>query len=79
VGVKLGLSKGREEIRFESSMLREIFGPNRNEVIDEWRKLQTFNSLYSLPNIFNISLSKHHTMNMYWGVDIQLHTFLIWH
>ena len=34
-------------------MLRRIFGPNRNEVRGEWRKLhnEELDYLYSLPNI----------------------------
>jgi len=35
---------------FESRVLRRIFGPMRNEVTGEWRKLHIYN-LYSSPNI----------------------------
>jgi hypothetical protein len=46
----------REERRlrvFENRMLRRLFGPKRNEVTGEWRKLhnEEVNDLYSLPNI----------------------------
>jgi hypothetical protein len=38
---------------FENRMLRRIFGPKRDEVTGEWRKLpnEELNNLYSLPNI----------------------------
>jgi hypothetical protein len=46
----------REENRlrvFESRVLRRIFGPKRNEVTGEWRKLynEELHILYSSPNI----------------------------
>jgi len=38
---------------FENMVLRRIFGPRRDEVMGEWRKLhnEKLNDLYSLPNI----------------------------
>jgi predicted ATP-dependent Lon-type protease len=38
---------------FENRVLRRIFGPNSDEVIEEWRKLhnEVLNDLYSSPNI----------------------------
>jgi hypothetical protein len=38
---------------FENRVLRKVFGPKRNEVTGEWRKLhnEELNDLYSLPNI----------------------------
>jgi hypothetical protein len=46
----------REEHRlrvFENSALRRIYGPKRDEVMEEWRKLQNgeLHNLYSSPNI----------------------------
>jgi hypothetical protein len=46
----------REELRlrvFENMMLRKIFGPKRDQVTSEWRKIHNkeLNDLYSLPNI----------------------------
>ena len=39
---------------FENRVLRRIFGPKRDEVTEEWRKLhnEDLNDLYSSPNIF---------------------------
>jgi hypothetical protein len=38
---------------FENRVLRRVFGPKRDEVIGEWRKLhkKELNDLYFLPNI----------------------------
>ena len=49
--------KVREERRlrvFENRVLRRIFGPKRDEVTWEWRKLheEELNDLYSSPNFF---------------------------
>jgi hypothetical protein len=46
----------REERRlrvFENRVVRRVFGPKRDEVTGEWRKLhnEELNGLYSLPNI----------------------------
>ena len=40
---------------FESRVLRRIFGPKRNEVTREWRKLHNEepNDLYPSPSIFS--------------------------
>jgi hypothetical protein len=41
---------------FENRLLRRIFGPNRNEVTGEWRKLHSgeLHKLYSSPDIRQI-------------------------
>jgi len=49
----------REEHRirvFENRVLRRIFGPRRDVVIREWRKLynKELNELYSSPNIIRV-------------------------
>jgi hypothetical protein len=48
----------REEQRlrvFENRVLRRIFGPKRDEVTGEWRKLhkEELHDLYSSPSIIN--------------------------
>ena len=48
----------REERRlrvFESRVLRRVFGPKRDEVTREWRKLHNeLRDLYSVPNIVRV-------------------------
>jgi hypothetical protein len=53
----------REEHRlrvFENRLLRRIFGPKRNEVAGEWRKLRNeeLRDLYSSPSIIRIIKSR---------------------
>ena len=52
----------REECRlrvFENRVLRRVFGPKRDEVTGEWRKLhEELNDVYSLPNIVRVVKSR---------------------
>jgi hypothetical protein len=53
----------KEEYRlrvFENRVLRRIFGPKREEVTGDWRKMhnEELHNLYSLPNIIRIIKSK---------------------
>ena len=53
----------REERRlrvFENRVLRRVFGPKRDEVTGEWRKLhkEELNELYSLTNIVRVVKSR---------------------
>jgi hypothetical protein len=53
----------REERRlrvFENRVLRRVFGPKRDEMTGEWRKLhnEKLNDLYSLPNIVRVVKSR---------------------
>jgi len=53
----------REESRlrvFENMVLRRVFGPKKDEVTGEWRKLhnEELNDLYSLPNIVRVVKSR---------------------
>ena len=45
---------------FENRVLRKAFGPKRDEVTGEWRKLhnEKLNDLYSLPNIVRVVKSR---------------------
>jgi len=53
----------REERRlrvFENRVLRRVFGPKRDEVTGEWRKLhnEELMDLYSLPNFVRVVKSR---------------------
>jgi hypothetical protein len=53
----------REERRlrvFENKVLRRIFGPRRDEVTGDWRRLhnEKLNDLYSSPNIVRVMKSR---------------------
>jgi hypothetical protein len=45
---------------FENRVLRRVFGPKRDEMTGEWRKLhnEELNDLYSLPNIVRVVKSR---------------------
>jgi hypothetical protein len=45
---------------FENRVLRRVFGPKRDEVIGEWRKLhnEQLNNLYSSPSIVRVVKSR---------------------
>jgi len=45
---------------FENTVLRRIFGPIRDEVTREWRRLhnEELNNLYSTPNIVGVIKSR---------------------
>jgi len=45
---------------FENMVLRRIFGPRRDEVTGEWRRLhdKELNDLYSSPNIVRVMKSR---------------------
>ena len=63
----------REERRlrvFENGVLRKLFGPKRDEVGGEWRKLhnEELNDLYSLPNIVRVVKSR----RMRWAGHVAL-------
>jgi len=56
----LALREERKLRVFENMVLRRIFGPRRDEVTGEWRKLhnEELNDLYSSPNIVRVIKSR---------------------
>src|SRR5215469_11267087 len=56
----LTLREERRLMVFESRVLRRIFGPKRDEVTGEWRKLhnEKLKDLYSSPNIVRVVKSR---------------------
>ena len=45
---------------FDNMVLRRIFGPRRDEVTEEWRRMhnEELNDLYSSPNIVRVIISR---------------------
>jgi hypothetical protein len=67
---------------FENRVLRRVFGPKRDEVRGEWRKLhnEELNDLYSLPKIVRVVKSRRmrwagHVARM--GEDRGVHMVLV--
>jgi hypothetical protein len=66
---------------FENRMLRRIFGPKRDKVTMEWRKLRNeeLNDLYSSPNIFQMIENEKNDMggtcSTYGGQERRLQCF----
>ena len=67
---------------FENRVLRKVFGPKRDEVTGEWRRLhnEELNDLYSLPNIVGVVKSRRmrwagHVARM--GEDRGVHRVLV--
>jgi len=56
----LTLTEERRLRVFENRVLRRIFGPKRDEVTGEWRKLhnEELSDRYSLPNIVRVVKSR---------------------
>jgi hypothetical protein len=56
----LTLREERKLRVFENRVLRRVFGPTRDEVTGEWRKLhnEELNDLYSLRNIVRVVKSR---------------------
>ena len=58
------LREERKLTVFENVVLRRIFGPRRDEVMGEWRRLhnEDLNDLYSSPNIVRVIKSMKNEM-----------------
>jgi len=58
--IYISLRKERRLRMSENRVLRKIFGPKRDEVTGEWRKLhnEELNDLYSTPNIARVIKSR---------------------
>jgi hypothetical protein len=61
----------REEHRlrvFENRVLRRIFGPKRDEVTGEWRKLhnEELHNLYSSPDIIRLVKGEERKCTRFW-------------
>ena len=56
----LTLREERKRRVFENRVVRKIFGPRRDEVTGEWRRLhnEELNDLYSSPNIVRVIKSR---------------------
>jgi hypothetical protein len=56
----LTLREERKLRVFENMVVRRIFGPRRDEVMGEWRRLhnEELNELYSSPNIVRVIKSR---------------------
>ena len=64
-----GVGKSNRRLRvFENRVLRRVFGPKRDEVAGEWRKLhnEELSDLYSLPNIVWVVKSR----RMRWAAHV---------
>jgi len=64
----LALREERKVRLFENMVLRRIFGPRRDEVSGEWRRLhnEKLNDLYSSPNIVRVVKPR----RMRWAGDV---------
>ena len=54
------IERGRTLRVFENGVLRRIFGPKRDDVTGEWRKLhnEKLNDIYSLPDTVQVIKSR---------------------
>jgi hypothetical protein len=64
---------------FDDNVLRSLFGPNRNEVTREWRRLHDeLNDLYSTRNIFWVIKSRRirwEDMKLVWG-SVEIYVYI---
>ena len=74
--------RGTKLMVFENRVLRRLFGPKRDEVRGEWRKLhnEELNDLYCSPNIFRVIKSRIKwevggVCGAYWGEKRRIQDF----
>jgi hypothetical protein len=77
------LEKERRLRVFETKVLSTIFGPHRDEVTADWRRLhnEKLNDLYISPNIIRMIKSRRmrRAGNVAFKVTSQMHTGFWWH
>ena len=75
------LSEERGLRVFKNRLLRRIFGPKRDEVTREWRKLhvEELNDMYCSPNIIRkcIKCCKYFFLYIYFLLTVHLNTFIL--
>jgi len=66
----LTLREERKLMVFENMVFRRMFGPRRDEITEEWRRMhnEKLNDLYSSPNIVRVIKSR----RMRWGGHVTL-------
>ena len=69
--ISLPLREERRLSVFENRVLRRVFGPEREEVTGEWRKLHNveLNNLYCSPNIDRVIKSRFWRIRMYYELN----------
>ena len=65
---------------FENRVLRRLFGPKRDEITGEWRKLhiEELKDLYSSPNMVRVIISRRMRrtgMQRVWGEEKRIQSF----
>ena len=75
----LTMKEERRLRMFENRVLRRIFGPKRDEVTGQWRKLhnEELSDLYSLPNIVRVVKSRRMGWSCMWRVWGGVHRVLV--
>ena len=75
----MGVKNGRKLRVFENMVMRRIFGPRRDELTGDWRRLhnEELNDLYCSPNIVRvIKYKKQAKLVLYFSIFIFLNSKL---